>query len=516
MRVSADRRTVVVASAPGAVIVDGLSGQPHPLLQMANALSISPDGQNLVAGSDTGDITVWDVGSGTRRGVGRRHTGLVRDAVWSPDERTFASTSDDRLTVIWDAASLRPLAVFAGAAGPQLHVRYSPDGQAVYTAGLDGGLYLWDVTGRRGLETELDPPGFYSAAQPLDNPGPVAFDFPRKRAVVFESGVAHIVDLTTGRPTGPPLELGWERYRWPTVSADGRRLAVGFSNGHGRVWDLESRRLLLDVGELSMFSGISEYAPYDQADLNTVLSLDGRTVALAGYRLDAAGPGGEPKRWSSVVRFYDVDTRVQLGDPWIIEDATHNRLGISPDGRYVAISLDHGRVGVWDLANRREAAMLRGAPGRQHTSVRFSPDGQYLAADSIDGRPTLWRLGTWLPVWQADVGHNGVGVLLSFSPDGRILASSGSDSKIFLYDVSTGALVGRAIEPDNSSWLYAEFRPDRNELVGYFSNGALHRWDLDPASWTRHACEIAGRDMTQEEWQRALPGRPYQHVCPQS
>jgi len=50
VRVSADRRTVVVASAPGAVIVDGLSGQPHPLLQMANALSISPDGQNLVAG----------------------------------------------------------------------------------------------------------------------------------------------------------------------------------------------------------------------------------------------------------------------------------------------------------------------------------------------------------------------------------------------------------------------------------------------------------------------------------
>jgi len=90
VRVSADRRTVVVASAPGAVIVDGLSGQPHPLLQMANALSISPDGQNLVAGSDTGDITVWDVGSGTRRGVGRRHTGLVRDAVWSPPSSTIS------------------------------------------------------------------------------------------------------------------------------------------------------------------------------------------------------------------------------------------------------------------------------------------------------------------------------------------------------------------------------------------------------------------------------------------
>src|SRR6266545_4969068 len=83
-------------------------------------------------------------------------------------------------------------------------------------------------------------------------------------------------------------------------------------------------------------------------------------------------------------------------------------------------------------------------------------------------------------------------------------------------DGPTGAPISRPLGPDSQSttFLYAEFRPDRNEIVGYFSNGALHSWDLDPASWVRRACAIAGRDMTPEEWRRVLPARPYRHVCP--
>ncbi len=154
--------------------------------------------------------------------------------------------------------------------------------------------------------------------------------------------------------------------------------------------------------------------------------------------------------------------------------------------------------------------------GVEQKAVRFSHDGRYLAADATDGRPSLFRTGTWEQVWRADVGHNGVGTLVSFSPDGRVLARSGGDSKIFLYDVSTGTSIGRPLGPDSQSntSLYAEFRPDRNEIVGYFSDGALHSWDLDPASWVRRACTIAGRDMTPEEWRRVLPDRPYRHVCP--
>jgi hypothetical protein len=29
----------------------------------------------------------------------------------------------------------------------------------------------------------------------------------------------------------------------------------------------------------------------------------------------------------------------------------------------------------------------------------------------------------------------------------------------------------------------------------------------------RHACAIAGREISRREWQDAVPGRPYQAVC---
>jgi hypothetical protein len=32
-------------------------------------------------------------------------------------------------------------------------------------------------------------------------------------------------------------------------------------------------------------------------------------------------------------------------------------------------------------------------------------------------------------------------------------------------------------------------------------------------AWKRHACVVAGRDLTAREWDDALPDRPYQAVC---
>jgi hypothetical protein len=38
-------------------------------------------------------------------------------------------------------------------------------------------------------------------------------------------------------------------------------------------------------------------------------------------------------------------------------------------------------------------------------------------------------------------------------------------------------------------------------------------WNLDPSSWRTAACSIAGRELTDEEWDRYLPGRQYRALC---
>jgi hypothetical protein len=38
-------------------------------------------------------------------------------------------------------------------------------------------------------------------------------------------------------------------------------------------------------------------------------------------------------------------------------------------------------------------------------------------------------------------------------------------------------------------------------------------WDIGPSSWERLACRIANRSLTRAEWDRYLPGRPYDPAC---
>lgn len=52
------------------------------------------------------------------------------------------------------------------------------------------------------------------------------------------------------------------------------------------------------------------------------------------------------------------------------------------------------------------------------------------------------------------------------------------------------------------------------ELVGITDDGAVQTYDLAVSDWIARACRIAGRELTQAEWQQFLPGYPYQEVCP--
>jgi hypothetical protein len=49
----------------------------------------------------------------------------------------------------------------------------------------------------------------------------------------------------------------------------------------------------------------------------------------------------------------------------------------------------------------------------------------------------------------------------------------------------------------------ATLRPDGLAAAAVTDQGIVV-WDLDPAHWAEEACELAGRNMTREEWDRYL------------
>lgn len=57
------------------------------------------------------------------------------------------------------------------------------------------------------------------------------------------------------------------------------------------------------------------------------------------------------------------------------------------------------------------------------------------------------------------------------------------------------------------------FSPDGRHLATAGWDGASVVWDLDPGAWRAAACHLAGRDLTDAEWARYLPGASPRRVC---
>ena len=146
--------------------------------------------------------------------------------------------------------------------------------------------------------------------------------------------------------------------------------------------------------------------------------------------------------------------------------------------------------------------------------MAFSPDGDLLATGHYDGTGQLWSAKNWKPVGRPLEGHNERRFLwMKFTPDGTMLASAGQDGAVALWDVKTQNPIGPSLPVEPDSYLAADMSPDGSRLFAASSNRRAVRWDIAPKAWKRHACRVAGRELTRHEWTDALPDRPYRTVC---
>jgi WD40 repeat protein len=186
-------------------------------------------------------------------------------------------------------------------------------------------------------------------------------------------------------------------------------------------------------------------------------------------------------------------------------------VAVSRDGARAATGLDDGRVLVVDAGSGRVEHTLH--PLRApNVSVAFAQDGTLLTG-SYQGIVQRWNPRTGAEIDSPIRVAPGPVAAIAFNPGGNLFATSSlTEGNVRLWRLNLqqfgGTFPGPAFALTNTS-----FTADGRGLIVVFDDGTGVIWPVSLASWTAHACAVAGRDLTRDEWGQFLPGHRYQATC---
>jgi WD40 repeat protein len=514
-------------------------------------LSFSPDGKTLASSGSVGGVDptrtrglddavlLWDVAS--RQPIGDPllgHDAEIQSVAFSPDGKTVASAGGGTV-ILWDVTSEQPLGTpFAGYNGGMANMTFSPDGKMLASSSSDHAVMIWNLGTDHMLSTILDAPHSQqpSVAFSPDGETLVTAAFANRTDPEAEfpvppiDGTLTFWDVASRQSLGDPILVPDSIVNSVALSRDGALLATGGSDlaagsedesrqdatpnpsvGAVILWDVASRQ---PVGEPMVGQG--------PRVIDVSFNTDGTLVASSGAD-------------NSIV-LWDVASRQPLQPPLVGHPSDIRDIAISPDGTTLAsVSCDklgeseagchNSEIRLWDVASRLPRGEPRVVPGESMTSIAFNPDGTVLATGLGDSTVMVWDV-EHLQLVETFRGGRASGVNdVAFSADGTTLAVGHGDATVQLWDVPSRQLLGVLSAAHGGPILDVEMSPNGLTLAAAATchtgdaldrciNSEVRVWDLDPASWRARACDLAGRNLTREEWRRYLgEEEPYRATC---
>jgi WD40 repeat protein len=493
-----DGNTLALGTGDGHVLIWDVASRETRLDLLRHTFSVwsvawSPDGQQLASGSADGNAILWEPATGAiLRELRDRHGDTIRNVAWSPDGRALVTASRDTTLIVWDVRNGAPLGQSLTAHDqPVLSVAFSRDGKLMASGDEDGTVILWDMTKIAsptvisrltdqvgwiiGLAFSPGGPNLLASAgtdrttvlrtvvvfQPLGqtvtdqavNVQSLAVNLQGNVLAAEISRALVVVDLTTNQRVGPSVT---SNFTSAALSPDGALLAIGAAEGEIRVLNVATGEPLALAIE-----------PLGAPVLSLAISPDNQQ--LAASRCDAIGELGR---------------------------------------------CDQSTIAIWDLASGGLVATLSGGHTDFVEGLAFDPSGAMLASGSRDTKILLWDVASGQPLSLPLAGHSGWVTALVFSPDGLTLASGGFDGRLLLWDVTTGQLIGVPLTEFGGRLTALAFSPDGQTLYSGTADGTVSQWEVGVEAWSARACALAGRNLTQAEWEQFFPGRDYASTCP--
>ena len=193
-----------------------------------NSVCFSPNGKQVISGSDDATIKLWDVETGRviRPFIGERR---VYSVCFSSDGKQVISGLDDGNIKLWDVETGREIRTFSGHTNGVTSVSFSSNGRQIISGSWDTTIKLWDTETGNEIKTFLGHTNIVRT---------VAFS--RDGGLILsgsDDNVIKLWDMETGREIQNFFGHINSVYS-VTFTADNKRIISGSSDGTTRLWDV--------------------------------------------------------------------------------------------------------------------------------------------------------------------------------------------------------------------------------------------------------------------------------------
>ena len=425
---------------------------PHAQWQAASAAALSPDGKLVAAGSNGGEVRVWDVATSRLVATWTAHNERVMSLSWSEDGQFLTSAGFNKVTRLWKTAALgnaqtREVRAFRGYSLPIERLLISPDGRSMLARTNEFNFSNGDGTNTLQLS-----------------------------------------DIATGRRLarwqvpGLPRALAWSR--------DSRRVLVSTST-----LGAEPGLFLFDVGANAP---LREYKGFSEEISSLAWSADGSRFLSGGYisvvrlwNADSSAPvaqfkgaqstvdnlswSADQKRFtalekSGLARVWDVATQNQLkqwrfAEPDERGQTNAEKTAFTPDGRWLFSGAETDKQKAPDgsldwrnilkLFDVEQGSLVRVVGKANHfaNSITLSDDARWaVTADVNEGLTQLWDLGAGREANNFRDKINSV-VSLAMAPDGTHIFTVSRNGSVAIRDRASGAIQLTYLPMENGDWL---------------------------------------------------------------
>lgn len=449
-------------------------------------LRVSHDGHALIA-NDGADVVLLDPETMAVTTRLQGHTHRVTTMEFSSDDRLVAASALDGSTLVWDRESGALLERLEGFGTPVSSLAFSPDSRTLYGS-IASSVLVWDLAGnRRFVSTISDPVGQFGYLIVAAPDGRSAAYF---RATVTTFGRDTTFDIVTARGRRSAVSAGFAN--WGVYSPSGDLLAT-VVNSRVQVWDPTNGRLL------------------GQTKVPGIVHAEAATFTPDGSWLVVGDRDG-------TIQAVDAETLAPVGEQISLNQQVSD-LVPSAEGTGVVVLVGARAEGTWPYFLEVDPATGRVDEGGLRTDAQanyaaVSPDGKRLAVTEGDRAGLVdLRTGRWLG--GLTDAHGEIAARVDFNGDGTRFVTGGLDGRVVLWDGLTGERLA-AVQPLGPEFeTGATFLPDGHTVHIATSNGQMFRWDTDPEAWLTYACEVAGRNLSEDEWRSVFGSDSFRKTCPQ-